>query len=95
VSEVASRARSAKRIRPTALVAPDDAEKFLLEQKGVEDRRQALIDDLVRQRAEAIKAIDEKLAKLGHKSPAGKHNKSHHKAPAPDAAATPKGKAKA
>ncbi len=48
-----------------------------------------------RQRAEAIKAFDEKLAKLGHKSPAGKHNKSHHKAPAPDAAAPPKTKPKA
>jgi len=75
---------------------PADAiEKFLLEQKAVEDRKQALIEDLLRQRAEAIKAFDEKLAKLGHKSPAGRPRKSHHKAPAPDAPATPKGKAKA
>ena len=75
---------------------PADAiEKFLLEEKAIEDRKQALIDDLLRQRAEAIKAFDEKLAKLGHKSPAGKHNKSHHRAPAPDAAAPPKAKAKA
>ena len=73
----------------------DAIEKFLLEQKAVEDRKQALIEDLLRQRAKAIKAFDEKLAKLGHKSPAGKHNKSHHKAPAPDAAATPKSKPKA
>jgi hypothetical protein len=58
---------------------PADAiEKFLLEQKAVEDRKQALIEDLLRQRAEAIKAFDEKLAKLGHKVPAGKHNRSHH-----------------
>jgi hypothetical protein len=75
---------------------PADAiEKFLLEQKAVEDRKQALIEDLLRQRAEAIKAFDDKLAQLGHKSPAGKRNKSHHKAPAPDVAGTPKGKAKA
>ena len=47
----------------------DDVEKFLLEQKAVEDPKQALIEDLLRQRAEAIKAFDEKLAKLGHKSP--------------------------
>jgi hypothetical protein len=48
---------------------PTDAiEKFLLEQKAVEDRKQALIEDLLRQRAEAIKAFDEKLAKLGHKT---------------------------
>jgi hypothetical protein len=75
---------------------PADAiEKFLLEQKAVEDRKQALIEDVLRQRAEAIKAFDEKLAKLGHKVSAGKHNRSHHKAAAPDAAAPPKAKAKA
>jgi hypothetical protein len=75
---------------------PADAiEKFLLEEKAVEERKQALIEDLLRQRAEAIRAFDEKLAKLGHKSPAGKRNKSHHKTPAPDAVATPKPKPKA
>ena len=74
---------------------PADAiEKFLLEQKAVEDHKQALIEDLLRQRAEAIKAFDEKLAKLGHKVSAGKHNRSHHKGPAPDAAAPPKTKPK-
>jgi hypothetical protein len=75
---------------------PADAiEKFLLEQKAVEDHKQALIEDLLRQRAEAIKAFDEKLAKLGHKVSAGKHNRSHHKTAAPDAAASPKTKTKA
>ena len=54
----------------------DDIEKFLLEEKAVEDRKQALIDDLLRQRAEAIKAFDEKLAKLGHKSSAGKQEEA-------------------
>jgi hypothetical protein len=74
---------------------PADAiEKFLLEEKAIEDRKQALIDDLLRQRAEAIKAFDDQLAKLGHKSPAGKPKKSHHKGPAPDTAAPAKGKAK-
>jgi hypothetical protein len=72
----------------------DAIEKFLLEQKAVEDRKQALIDDLLQQRADAIKAFDDQLAKLGYKSPGGKPRKSHHKA-APDAAANPKGKAKA
>jgi len=75
---------------------PADAiEKLLQEQKAVEDRKQALIEDVLRQRAEAIKAFDEKLAKLGHKVPAGKHNRSHHKAPAPDAPVPPKAKTKA
>ena len=50
----------------------DAVEKFLQEQKAVEDRKQALIDDLLRQRAEALKAFDEKLAKLGYKSRDGK-----------------------
>jgi hypothetical protein len=70
----ASRARSAKRIRPRTLSEnpcswpkikiiyaeekPADAiEKFLLEEKAIEDRKQALIDGLLRQRAEAIKAF--------------------------------------
>lgn len=70
--------------------ATDAVEKFLLEQKAIEDRKQALIDDLLRQRAEAIKAFDEKLAKLGHNSSAVKHKRSHHKPSAPDSA--PKGK---
>lgn len=73
----------------------DDVEKFLSEQKAFEDRKQALIDDLLRQRAEAISVFDERLAKLGYKAQAGKSRKSHHKAAAPDAAANPKGKAKA
>jgi hypothetical protein len=73
----------------------DAIEKFLLEQKAVEDRKQALIEDLLRQRADAIKGFDEKLAKLGHKSPAGRPRKSHHKAPAAEAAAPPKAKTKA
>ena len=74
---------------------PADAiEKFLLEEKAIEDRKQALIDDLLRQRAEAIKAFDDQLAKLGHKSSAGKLKKSHHKQPAPEGAAAPKGKTK-
>jgi hypothetical protein len=43
----------------------DDVEKFLSEQKSMEDRKQALIGDLLRQKDVAIKAFDEKLAKLG------------------------------
>ena len=43
----------------------DGVEKFLTEQKSMEDRKQALIDDLLDQREAAIKAFDEKLEKLG------------------------------
>ena len=59
----------------------DDVEKVLADLKGIEDRKQALIDDLLRQKAEAVKAFDEKLAKLGYqaKDGAGKPKKSHHK----------------
>ena len=73
----------------------DPIEKFLLEEKAVEDRKQALIEDLLRQRAEALKAFDEKLAKLGYRAPTGRQRRSHHKQPASDTAAPAKGKPKA
>ena len=59
----------------------DDIEKVLSDLKSIEPRKDALIDDLLRQKAEAVKAFDEKLAKLGYqaKDGAGKSKKSHHK----------------
>lgn len=70
---------------------PDDVEKFLADQRSFEDRKQSLIEELLRQRADAMKAFDDKLAKLGYKPDgAGKPRKSHHKQ-----ADAPKGKAKA
>ncbi len=45
----------------------DDVEKVLSDLKSIEDRKQALIDDLLRQKADAMKAFDEKLLKLGWK----------------------------
>ena len=72
---------------------PDDIEKFLADQRSFDDRKKSLIEDLLRQRADAIKAFDEKLAKLGYRGDgAGKARKSHHKPVAP---ADAKGKAKA
>ena len=38
----------------------------------MEDRKQALIDDLLQQREAAIKAFDEKLKKLGYRANSGK-----------------------
>jgi len=74
---------------------PTDAvEKFLLEQKAVEDRKQALIDDLLQQRADAIKSFDEKLAKLGYSAAAAKRRKSHHKQASTEGGGSSKGKAK-
>jgi len=70
----------------------DDIEKFLAEEKSFEDRKQGLIDDLLRQKAEAVKAFDDKLAKLGHHA-GGKSKKTHHKAPAPAEPAKAKPKA--
>ena len=67
----------------------DDVEKFLSEQKSMEDRKQGLIDDLLRQREAAMKVFDEKLAKLGYHGNSGKPKKSHHKAPAATSAETP------
>lgn len=74
---------------------PDEVEKVLADQKLIDDRKQALIDELLRQKADAVKAFDDKLVKLGYKPDGAKSRKSHHRPPAPDAAANPKGKAKA
>jgi hypothetical protein len=58
--------------------AQDDVEKFVAEQKQLEAHRHDLIKDLLRQKEAAIKAFDEKLAKLGYD---GDHapKRSHHK----------------
>ena len=46
---------------------PDDGvEKFLADQKTLEAHRHDLIKELLRQKEAAIKAFDEKLAKLGY-----------------------------
>ena len=59
----------------------DDVEKVLSDLKTIEDRKQVLIADLLRQKADAVKAFDDRLAKLGYqaKDGAGKPKKSHHK----------------
>jgi len=57
----------------------DDVEKILHDERAVETRKQALIDDLLKQREAAITAFDEKLAKLGYKANSGKPKRSHHK----------------
>jgi hypothetical protein len=58
---------------------PDDpVEKFLAEEKARETQRHDLIKEVLRQKEAAIKAFDEKLAKLGYD---GDHapKRSHHK----------------
>jgi hypothetical protein len=49
--------------------------------KAVEERRQMLIADLLKQKEAAIKAFDAKLAKLGYSDSQnlGKSKRSHHK----------------
>jgi len=74
---------------------PDDVEKLLAEEKAFEDRKQALIEDLLKQREAAIAVFDEKLAKLGYHGNAGKGRRSHHRkasAPPADGAVKPKAK---
>lgn len=46
----------------------DDVEKFLTEQKSMEDRQQALIEDLLKQKEAAMKDFYDKLAKLGYRA---------------------------
>jgi hypothetical protein len=57
----------------------DDVEKFLSEQKAIEGKRHELIKEMLRQKEAAIKAFDEKLAKLGHHESARTSRRSHHK----------------
>ena len=56
----------------------DDVEKLLAEEKAIADRRKALVDDLLKQKAAAVKDFDDKLAKLGHHAD-GKGKRNHHK----------------
>jgi hypothetical protein len=55
-------------------------ELFLTESSALEQRRQALIRDLLKQRDAAIQRFDAELAKLGHKPDTSKRN--HHRKPA-------------
>lgn len=57
----------------------DEVEKILHEEKSLEDRKQAVIADLLKQREAAIEAFDEKLAKLGYHGNVGRTKRSHHK----------------
>ena len=73
----------------------DDVEKFLAEQKSMEDRKQALIEDLLKQKEAAMKEFDEKLAKLGYEpNRSGRAKRSHHKQGKSDPEAKTQGKAK-
>jgi predicted metal-dependent hydrolase len=58
--------------------AQDDVEKFLAEQKAIEAKRHELIKEILREKEAAVKAFDEKLARLGHHGD-GSSKRSHHK----------------
>jgi hypothetical protein len=54
-------------------------ELFLAEANALEERRQALIRDLLKQKEAAIQRFDAELAKLDHKPETRKRN--HHRKP--------------
>ncbi len=56
----------------------DDVEKLLSEEKSLEDRKQALIADLLKQKEATIRDFDDKLLKLGYHANS-KAKRSHHK----------------
>jgi hypothetical protein len=61
---------------------PEDknaVELYLADVSAIEDRRQALIRDLLKQREAAIQGFDAELAKLGYEPDGRKRN--HHKRP--------------
>jgi hypothetical protein len=59
-------------------MADDPVEKYLSEQKTLEAHRHELIKEVLRQKEAAIKAFDEKLAKLGYDGERAS-KRSHHK----------------
>jgi hypothetical protein len=67
----------------------DEVERILHDEKALEDRKQAAIADLLKQREAAIASFDEKLAKLGHHVTSDKR-RSHHRKHASAAAASTK-----
>jgi hypothetical protein len=74
----------------------DDVEKLLAEAKAFEDRKQALVADLLKQKEAAMAAFDEKLAKLGYHGNSAGRKRNHHKKSATgssEAATKPKAKA--
>lgn len=72
-----------------------DVERIIAEEKAIEDRKQALIADLLKQKEAAIQEFDEKLSKLGYQPNAGRGRRSHHKKPGQDTEVSAKPKAKA
>jgi hypothetical protein len=72
----------------------DDVEKVLSEQKLLEDRKQALIADLLKQKEAAMKEFDDRLAKLGyHATGSAGTKRNHHRKAATSEEAKPKSKA--
>lgn len=70
--------------RPT-----DKIDKLLLDEKAIEERRRALIAELLKQKEAAIKEFDDKLAKLGYRAvrPAASRRSHHRKPPSADVSA--------
>jgi hypothetical protein len=68
---------------------PDDVEKFLSDKTQLESRRQELIKETLRQKEAAMKAFDEKLARLGYDEDHAPR-RSHHKRGAATKPAEPK-----
>ena len=60
-----------------------DVETFLAEQRALENRKWALIDHVLRQKAEPVKSFDEQRAKLRYQDNGAKPRRSHHKKGAP------------
>ena len=70
----------------------NDVDKFLAEQKSIEDRRKQLIEALLKKRDAQNKEIDDQLEKLGYHGDHAKARRSHHrKAAAPSVETKSKG----
>jgi hypothetical protein len=56
-----------------------DVEKLIADETVLDDRKQALVAAILKQKEPAIRGFDEKLEKHGYEVNAGRRKRSHHK----------------
>ncbi len=60
-------------------MSQDDIEKIRTDELALQQRKKALIDELLKQKEAAMREFDKKLAQLGYHAAGVKPKRSHHK----------------
>jgi hypothetical protein len=79
------------RIEYMQRVPDPDVDKFLSEEKAVEERRKQLIEPLLKKREAQNREIDDQLAKLGYHANDSRKRSHHKKAASSAGTKSPKG----